>query len=119
MIGFSDDGVEALTTGTWTFRGDGTHAFDGTIEFPRSPCPAQGTGIRPVRRWIWPSATPRAASGDVEHSEVDATRLEDGGARPGGSPGRAAFASQPAYIPPVTSRPVTITPGIRWFTRTP
>ena len=34
LIGFSDSGIEAQTSGSWTFRADGTHSFEGTVTFP-------------------------------------------------------------------------------------
>ena len=37
LIGFSDAGVEAQTSGSWTFREDGTHSFDLTVTFPDEP----------------------------------------------------------------------------------
>lgn len=37
LIGFSDSGVEAQTSGSWTFRTDGTHSFEGTVTFPGEP----------------------------------------------------------------------------------
>ena len=37
LIGFSDDGIEAATTGTWIFRADGTFSVDGTVTFPGEP----------------------------------------------------------------------------------
>jgi len=37
LIGFSDAGVEAQTTGSWAFRADGTHSFEGTVTFPDEP----------------------------------------------------------------------------------
>jgi hypothetical protein len=37
LIGFSDAGVEAQTSGSWTFRADGTHSFEGTVTFPDEP----------------------------------------------------------------------------------
>jgi len=37
IIGFSDAGVEAETTGTWVFRADGTLTIQGTVTFPGEP----------------------------------------------------------------------------------
>ena len=37
LIGFSDAGVEAQTSGSWTFRSDRTHSFEGTVTFPDEP----------------------------------------------------------------------------------
>lgn len=37
LIGFSDAGMEAETTGTWIFLADGTHSVDGTVTFPGEP----------------------------------------------------------------------------------
>lgn len=37
LIGFSDAGVEAQTSGSWTFRPDGTHSFEGIVTFPDEP----------------------------------------------------------------------------------
>jgi len=37
LIGFSDGGIEAVTTGTWVFRADGTFSVDGTVTFPGEP----------------------------------------------------------------------------------
>ncbi len=34
FIGFSDEGVEAETTGTWVFSADGTVTVQGTVTFP-------------------------------------------------------------------------------------
>lgn len=34
FIGFTDAGVTAVTTGTWTFAPDGSLAVDGTVTFP-------------------------------------------------------------------------------------
>ena len=34
FIGFSDDGLEAATTGTASFHADGTVAFHGTVTYP-------------------------------------------------------------------------------------
>ncbi len=36
-IGFSDAGVDAVTTGTLVFRADGTLAIRGTVTFPGEP----------------------------------------------------------------------------------
>lgn len=37
LIGFSDEGVTAVTTGTVVFRTDHTVSFDGTVTFPGEP----------------------------------------------------------------------------------
>jgi hypothetical protein len=37
IVGFSDMGVNAATTGTWVFRADGTFAAKGTVAFPGAP----------------------------------------------------------------------------------
>ena len=37
LIGFSDAGVEAETTGTWVFSADGTVTLQGTVTFPGEP----------------------------------------------------------------------------------
>lgn len=37
LIGFSDNGVEAQTSGSWTFGVDGTHSFEGTVTYPDEP----------------------------------------------------------------------------------
>lgn len=37
LVGFSDAGVAAATTGTWVFRSDNTHSVNGTITFPGEP----------------------------------------------------------------------------------
>lgn len=37
LIGFSDMGISAVTTGTGEFRADGTFDFNGTITFPGEP----------------------------------------------------------------------------------
>jgi len=37
LVGFTDAGVAALTTGTWTFRGDRTFRVRGTITFLGEP----------------------------------------------------------------------------------
>ena len=37
LLEFSDAGVEATTTGTATFRTDGTFSIAGTVEFPGEP----------------------------------------------------------------------------------
>lgn len=37
LIGFTDMGVAAVTTGTWVFRTDGTFSVNGTITFPGEP----------------------------------------------------------------------------------
>ena len=34
FIGFSDEGVEAETTGTWVFSADGTLTIQGTVTLP-------------------------------------------------------------------------------------
>ena len=40
LIGFTDAGVAAATTGTAVFRADGTFSIDGTITFPGEPTEA-------------------------------------------------------------------------------
>jgi hypothetical protein len=37
LIGFSDAGVQASTTGEAVFRADGTFSIDGTVTFPGEP----------------------------------------------------------------------------------
>ena len=37
LVGFTDMGVAAVTTGTWIFRSDGTMRVDGTVTFPGEP----------------------------------------------------------------------------------
>lgn len=37
FIGFSDAGIEAATTGTWTFETNNTFHVRGTITFPSEP----------------------------------------------------------------------------------
>lgn len=37
FIGFTDGGVAALTTGTWTFAIDSSVTVDGTVTFPGEP----------------------------------------------------------------------------------
>jgi hypothetical protein len=37
LVGFTDMGIAAATTGTWTFRSDGTLSVNGTITFPGEP----------------------------------------------------------------------------------
>jgi len=37
LVGFTDGGVAAETTGTWIFRSDGTMHVDGTVTFPNEP----------------------------------------------------------------------------------
>jgi hypothetical protein len=37
LVGFTDSGVAAVTTGTWIFRSDGTMHVDGTVTFPDEP----------------------------------------------------------------------------------
>jgi hypothetical protein len=37
LIGFTDMGAAAVTTGTWEFRADGTFSVNGTITFPGEP----------------------------------------------------------------------------------
>ena len=37
FIGFSDEGVEAETTGTWVFSADGTLTVQGTVTYPGEP----------------------------------------------------------------------------------
>jgi hypothetical protein len=37
LVGFTDMGIAAVTTGTWIFRTDGTMNVDGTITFPGEP----------------------------------------------------------------------------------
>jgi hypothetical protein len=40
LVGFTDMGIAAATTGTWIFRSDGTLSVDGTITFPGEPTEA-------------------------------------------------------------------------------
>ena len=37
LVGFSDMGVAAVTTGTWVFRADRTFSVNGTTTFPGEP----------------------------------------------------------------------------------
>jgi hypothetical protein len=37
LVGFTDAGVAAMTTGVWIFRSDGTMHVDGTVTFPDEP----------------------------------------------------------------------------------
>ncbi len=37
LIGFTDGGAAATTTGTGSFRSDGTFSIEGTITFPNEP----------------------------------------------------------------------------------
>jgi hypothetical protein len=37
LVGFTDSGIAAVTTGTWIFRSDGTMHVDGTVTFPDEP----------------------------------------------------------------------------------
>jgi hypothetical protein len=37
LVGFTDSGIPAVTTGTWIFRSDGTMHVDGTVTFPDEP----------------------------------------------------------------------------------
>ena len=37
LVGFTDAGVAAVTTGTWVFRADATLTVRGTITFPGEP----------------------------------------------------------------------------------
>jgi hypothetical protein len=37
LVGFTDMGVAAVTTGTWIFRSDGTMHVEGTVTFPGEP----------------------------------------------------------------------------------
>jgi hypothetical protein len=37
LIGFTDMGVAAVTTGEWTFRADGSMSVEGTVTFPGEP----------------------------------------------------------------------------------
>ena len=37
LVGFTDAGVAAVTTGIWIFRSDGTMHVDGTVTFPDEP----------------------------------------------------------------------------------
>jgi hypothetical protein len=37
LVGFTDSGIAAVTTGTWSFRSDGTMHVDGTVTFPDEP----------------------------------------------------------------------------------
>ena len=44
FIGFSEAGVEAVTTGTWIFRSDRTWSVNGTITLPDQPTEAVSLG---------------------------------------------------------------------------
>jgi hypothetical protein len=49
LVGFTDMGIAAVTTGTWTFRTDGTMSVNGTITFPGEPTEplvAEGTYVQ-------------------------------------------------------------------------
>jgi hypothetical protein len=37
LIGFTEMGAAAATTGSWTFRADSTFSVDGTVTFPGEP----------------------------------------------------------------------------------
>lgn len=37
LVGFTDAGTAATTTGTWVFREDGTFSVSGTVTFPGEP----------------------------------------------------------------------------------
>jgi hypothetical protein len=37
LVGFTDSGIAAVTTGTWIFRSDGTMHVEGTVTFPGEP----------------------------------------------------------------------------------
>ena len=37
FVGFTDAGVAAVTTGTWTFETDSSVAVEGTVTFPGEP----------------------------------------------------------------------------------
>lgn len=37
FIGFTDAGIEAATTGTWTFEPNGSFSVRGTVTFPGEP----------------------------------------------------------------------------------
>jgi hypothetical protein len=37
LVGYTDMGVAAVTTGTWVFRADGTFSVNGTVTFPGEP----------------------------------------------------------------------------------
>lgn len=37
FVGFTDAGVEAATTGTWTFEANGSLSVRGTVTFPGEP----------------------------------------------------------------------------------
>ncbi len=46
LVGYTDMGIAAATTGTWMFRSDGTMSVNGTITFPgeaTEPLIADGT----------------------------------------------------------------------------
>lgn len=64
LIGFTDMGVAAVTTGTWVFRSDHTCSVDGTITFPGQPTDslvADGTFVQSGNRV---SLTIAAQTGD-------------------------------------------------------
>ena len=45
FVGFTDGGVAALTTGTWTFETDSSVVVSGTVTFPSEPTDSlEGTG---------------------------------------------------------------------------
>lgn len=37
LVGYTDAGIPAITTGTAIFRGNGTFTIDGTVTFPGEP----------------------------------------------------------------------------------
>jgi hypothetical protein len=42
MVGFSENGIAAVTTGIAEFRSDGTFAIAGTVTFPGGPTDSVG-----------------------------------------------------------------------------
>jgi hypothetical protein len=49
LVGYTDTGIAAATTGTWIFRSDGTMSVNGTITFPgeaTEPLIADGTYVQ-------------------------------------------------------------------------
>jgi hypothetical protein len=49
LVGFTDMGIAAATTGTWVFRTEGTMRVNGTITFPGEPTEplvAEGTYVQ-------------------------------------------------------------------------